>query len=428
MMNYRQALDFIHAQHAHGTKPGLHRIKALMQQLGNPQERLKFIHIAGTNGKGSTATMIASVLQQAGYRTGCYTSPYVFDFRERFTVNGRMIPQKRLASLTQQVQSAAGRLIENGLEPPTEFELVTAVGLLYFLECGCEIVVLEVGLGGRFDATNIIQKPLAAVICSISMDHTEYLGDTLEKIAFEKCGIIKPGCPVVLYCKNTKEVQTVVSSRCREMNAELHTGDPEALEQLFDPAGGTLFAYRGVPFRLSLLGKYQCFNAVTAIETLTLLRAKKQITFTDDQLKTGLQNAYIHARLDQIHAQPPIIIDGGHNVEGINSLCEALDSNSTLSEPVIIFGMMRDKPYQYAIQKLALRAKAFICIGLPVSRAMPAHELRDIASLYCANSYACDSEAEAALLARDLCGGGAIVAAGSFYLAGGMTRALKKIF
>lgn len=420
-MNYEQALNYIHDRKAHSAKPGLHRISALLEQLGNPQKGLPFLHVAGTNGKGSTATMLASVLKEAGYKVGCFTSPFIYDFRERFTIDGQMIEKETLATLTQKVQQAERILLEEGVDPLTEFEIVTAIGFLYFQNC--DITVLEVGLGGRFDATNVIERPLASVICALSLDHTEYLGDTIEKIAFEKAGIVKKGCPVILYNANAPAAVKVLQERCAEMDAPLTVcGSPA---EVSSDAEGTQFTYKGTEYFLSLRGIHQANNAVTALETLQAIR--EQFPCSPGAIQRGLTQAFISARLECIRKDPFIFVDGGHNKQGIDALLQAMDTMDELREPVIIFGMMKDKPYQYAVRQLASRAKAFLAVQPPLPRAMTTFDLKNIADLFCDDCTACDSYEEAARLAKEKCGT-AILVCGSLYFTGDMTEELKKIF
>ena len=423
MISYEQALNYIHARKAHSAKPGLHRIAALLEQLGNPQKGLPFLHIAGTNGKGSTATMLASVLQAAGYKVGYFTSPFIYDFRERFAINGRLISEEQLARLAGRVQTAEQHLAQEGMEPLTEFEVVTAIGFLYFNEEHCDITILEVGLGGRFDATNIIDQPLASVLCSISLDHTEFLGNTIEQIAFEKAGIIKKNCPVVLYNRNPEEAIDTIRAQCRAKNAPLTMGEQPKEISLHED--GSTFLYKGTSYSLSLRGEHQIYNAITAIEALMQIRAR--FPFTEEQLQKGLQKAHIPARLECIHREPFIFIDGGHNREGIDALVQAIDTIEALKEPVVIFGMMRDKPYQYAVQKLAMRAKAFLAVQPPLPRAMTAFDLKNMADLFCDDCTACDSYSQAAQLAKEKCDR-SILVAGSLYLTGDMAKELKKLF
>lgn len=415
MMNYSQAIEYIHSFKPHGSKPGLERIKALLEKLGNPQKGLLFLHVAGTNGKGSTSTMLANVLYHAGHKVGLFTSPFIYDFRERFAINSELISQEELATLTQRVKDAA-----EGIEGLTEFEIVTAIGMLYFQESGCDITVLEVGLGGRFDATNVIEKPLASIICTISLDHTEYLGETVEQIAFEKAGIIKEGCPVVLYNNNPPEAVEVIRKRCEELNAPLSIGSQATV--LSSDGNGNRFRYEGEEYSLRLQGPHQINNAVTVLEALKVL----PFSVPAEHIHIGLHRADIDARLECIHKKPYIYIDGGHNKEGIDCLLQAMDTIDDLKDPVIIFGMMKDKPYQYAVRQLALRARAFITVQPPLPRAMTAYDLKNIAELFCDDCTDCSSYAEAADLAKKK--GGTILVAGSLYMAGDMTNELKKLF
>ena len=415
-MTYEQALDYIHRHNAHSARPGLHRISALLEQLGNPHKAgLPLLHIAGTNGKGSTATMLASVLKEAGYKVGCFTSPFIYDFRERFAINGKMIETERLAELTEQVMQAEQFLDEQ----PTEFEIVTAIGFLYFQ--GCDIIVLEVGLGGRFDATNIIDQPLASVICSISLDHTEFLGNTIAEIAYEKAGIIKKNCPTILYGKNTQEAIDTIQKRCDELSSPLTLCSPTEL--ISCDIDGTSFCYKEQDYFVSLRGAHQADNAAVAIETL--LQIRDRFPFTQEHLQEGLKNAFIPSRLECLAHDPYIFIDGGHNKDGIDMLLSAMDQWDELKNPTIIFGMMKDKPYQYAVRQLASRAKTFLTVQPPLPRAMTAYDLKNMADLFCDDCIACDSYEQAAKLAMEK-QSGCILAAGSLYLAGELAKELKK--
>ncbi|MBQ7095475.1 MAG: bifunctional folylpolyglutamate synthase/dihydrofolate synthase [Clostridia bacterium] len=425
MNHYQEALNFIHSRKTHGKMPTLARMKALMDQLGNPQDSLPCIHIAGTNGKGSTATMIASVTKEAGYKTGLFTSPFIYDFRERFAINGALIGEEQLLALCKRVAAACNAMEQAGQEAPNEFEVVTAIGFLYFKEEAVDLLVMETGMGGRYDATNIIQKPLASVICSISLDHTAILGDTIEKIAYEKSGIIKEGCPIIAYQRNPETALAVIERCAQEQGAPLYIADEAALN-LLDEQNNS-FEYKGIPYTLTLQGPHQIANALTAIEALDCLKNKGALTFSEQQLQSGIKQAYIPARMEKIGDQPAIFLDGGHNKEGIDALLSSI-SALHIEEPIIIFGMMRDKPYQYAIRKLALLSHSFIGIEPPLPRAIPAHEIRDIAEPYCENVFHCSSFEEAAALAKEQSHGRPIIACGSLYTAGDIAQALKKIF
>ncbi len=298
-MTGQEAIELIHQRAWTGRKPGLERTQALLASLGNPERRLRFVHITGTNGKGSTAAMTASILAQAGLRAGLFTSPHLYRFHERMQVNGAPIPDEVLGRLTQQVLEVA----EGMSDPPTEFELMTAVGMEFFLEEQCDIVVLEVGLGGRLDSTNVIPAPEAAVITNIGLEHTQELGGTLTLIAREKSGILKPGCRAVLY-RQSDEVTQVIQSVCRQLDIPLRQTDPQELEVLSSGLEGQDFRYRGRgPYRLSLLGSYQLSNAITALEVVQALRDAGW-TIPEEAAPRGLAAAQWPGRLGWPAAPP----------------------------------------------------------------------------------------------------------------------------
>ena len=261
-MTGQEAVELIRQEAWTGRKPGLSRTRELLKRVGNPHQKLKYVHITGTNGKGSTAAMVASVLDQAGLTVGLYTSPHLWRFHERFQVNGVPIPDDTLGRIAERVIQA-GKGME---DPATEFELMTVVGMLYFLEAGCDIVVLEVGLGGRMDSTNVIPAPEVAVITNIGLEHTRELGDTLAQIATEKSGILKSGCDAVLY-HQSGEVEEVILAACRHQGIPLTLTNPEGLRVLESGRDGQTFTYRDRgAFHISLLGRYQLYNAATALE------------------------------------------------------------------------------------------------------------------------------------------------------------------
>ena len=421
--DYESALGFIHSTLKFGSKPGLERIAELCRRLGNPQDKLKFVHVAGTNGKGSTVTMIASALELSGLRVGKYTSPYIYDFRERIEVNGQKISEDAVIRLTQKVRDVCLSMDEH----PTEFELVTALAFLYYVEQKCDIVVLEVGLGGRFDATNIIKDPLVSVICSISMDHMAVLGDTVTKIAYEKCGIIKPGRPAVLYPKNPESVIEVVRQQCKEKGSKLYIPD---LSLLKDKSIGPKneFSYKGLNFNLSLRGRHQIYNALTAVTALEVLDKTTDFVVSDNNIVTGINNAMLPARFELFCKNPKIYIDAGHNKEGIDSLVGALNNEADTGPLTFIFGMLRDKPYQYAIQKLASMADMFICVTPDSPRALSAFDMCNISKLYCEKCYGFDAALPAvkAALKNQADTYGSIVICGSFYVIDKVVKELKE--
>jgi len=298
-MDYNKALEFIHKTLNFGSKPGLERIRELCERLSNPQDSLKFIHVAGTNGKGSTVTMISCALEDAGYKVGKYTSPYIFDFRERIEINGKMIEKDELAKITEVVANECAKMDDH----PTEFEIVTAIAFVYFKQQNCDYVVLEVGMGGRLDATNIIKNPLVSVITSISLDHIQILGDTEEKIAKEKAGIIKDGMPCVAYPLNSDSVNAVFEKVCTQTNSKFYLPDLSKLKVKSTVNNKLSFDYKGVRYTPALLGTHQIYNSLTAITALEILNIETE------HIQSGIARAVAHGRYEIISQKPRIIID-----------------------------------------------------------------------------------------------------------------------
>ena len=363
-MTGQEAADLIHQRAWVGQKPGLDRIRRLLGRLGNPQEKLKFVHIAGSNGKGSTAAMLASVLSAAGLKTGLYTSPHLWDFRERFQVNGTPISGEVLAEIAEQVLEAA--------EDETEFELMTAIGMVYFLKAECDIVVLETGLGGRLDSTNIIPSPEAAVITHIGLEHTELLGDTVEKIAAEKAGIIKPGCGVVLYAQGGG-VRAVVEEACERQRVSLAvTEEPVVLSSGLT---GQTFTCRGKgPYQIPLLGEYQVHNAAVVLATVEVLRGRGW-DISEGAVQEGLSRAVWPGRLELARRSPDVILDGGHNPQCMEALARALGELYPGKKLIFLTGVLADKDWSTMIGELLPLAKEFYTITPDSPRAMPAAEL-----------------------------------------------------
>ena len=328
-------------------------------RLGNPERKLRFVHITGTNGKGSTAAMIASILAAAGLRAGLYTSPHLYQFYERMQVNGAPISDRDLGRLTQQVLEAA----EDMDDPPTEFELMTAVAMAYFLEQHCDLVVLEVGLGGRLDSTNVIPHPEAAVITNIGLEHTKELGNTLAQIAAEKAGILKPGCRCVLYAQG-EEASQVVRNVCLGQNSPLLETAPEQLEVLDSGLDGQTFRYRGNgPYRIRLLGDYQLSNAMTALDTVQALR-EGGWDISEAAVQQGLLQARWPGRLELVRRAPDVIIDGGHNPQCVDALSAALRKLYPNQKLIFLAGVLP-------------MAKAFVAVTPDSPRALPAEELAE---------------------------------------------------
>ena len=365
-----EAIELIHERAWTGRKPGLERTQALLTALGNPERKLRFVHITGTNGKGSTAAMIASILAAAGLRAGLYTSPHLYQFYERMQVNGAPISDRDLGRLTQQVLEAA----EDMDDPPTEFELMTAVAMAYFLEQHCDLVVLEVGLGGRLDSTNVIPHPEAAVITNIGLEHTKELGNTLAQIAAEKAGILKPGCRCVLYAQG-EEASQVVRNVCLGQNIPLLETAPEQLEVLDSGLDGQTFRYRGNgPYRIRLLGDYQLSNAMTALDTVQALR-EGGWDISEPAVQQGLLQARWPGRLELVRRAPDVIIDGGHNPQCVDALSAALRKLYPNQKLIFLAGVLADKDYNAILDTLVPFAAGFVCLTPDSPRALSAEDL-----------------------------------------------------
>lgn len=414
-MNYQEAEQFIHMTQNFGSRPGLSRVTELCARLGNPQDDLKFVHVAGTNGKGSTVTMIACALEDAGYTVGKYTSPYVYDFRERIEVNGQMIEKQELADITEAVKAEC----ESMEDHPTEFELVTAIAFIYFKQRKCDYVVLEVGMGGRLDATNIIKSPLVSVICSISLDHVQILGDTEEKIAFEKAGIIKDGRPCVVYPLNSDAVKGVFKKVCKERNSDITLPDTSKLSIKSDASNKVRFEYEKIEYSPALLGRHQIYNSLTAIEAL------KVLGIASEHIQSGIARAQVHGRYEVISEKPRIILDAGHNQSGIEALLKAIKNDRRITKLTVIFGMLKDKAYQYAIRELASIADKMVCVTPDSPRALSAFDMKNISEMFCQKSYGFDDAGEAVKCALKEKDGRTILICGSFYVIDKVVKELK---
>ncbi len=413
-LSYEEAMAKVNSRLRFGMKAGFERIRSLLSELGNPHEKLKFVHVGGTNGKGSTATLIASALREASCKTGLYTSPFVLDFRERFMINGEMISKPRLIEEIEAVSAAIESLNAED-EQITEFEFITALALHWFASEGCDIVVLEVGLGGRLDTTNIIPAPEVTVITSISLDHTDILGGTLEEIAAEKAGIIK-GRDVVLYPIQAPPAADVIKQACREKHAELIIPDVGNIKLLSSSIAGTEFTYNGETLKTSFLGEHQVYNAVTAYTALQCL--KKHFDIPEGAIKKGFKKAFIPARMEIISEVPLVILDGGHNPGAAEALRKTAEAFLTGKKLIGIIGMMADKDSREYFGNLRGVFNTIITVDVSNMRAMPAKELAGIASGYCGD-VRCAATYEAAINEAEAMfdGTSALIVTGSLYLA-----------
>ena len=406
-MNYRQALEYIDSFLVFGSKPGLKRIRNLMKLLGNEQNKLKYIHVAGTNGKGSVCAYTASALTAAGLNTGMFVSPYVYDYSERFQINGEPIPHDELCEIVSEVKSVIDGIDDEFM--PTEFEVVTAIGLLWFYRRKCDVVVLEVGLGGLYDSTNIINTPLCSVICSISLDHTAILGDTVELIAEQKAGIIKPNGKTVMYPIGQSGALDVIANTARDMNNELIVPNTDKLKIIGNDMHGTTAEYDGLHFTTGIAGDVQVYNAITAIEAVRAAFPN----VSDKAIASGIAAAKMPARCEIIEQSRPIILDGAHNPDGVLTLKNYL--TDFIKPPITaIIGMMRDKDVDTVLSELAPCFSKIITVTVDNPRSMTAVQLAETAKKYCDNVVAAESVAKSAEMG--LCAGGPLVVCGSFYL------------
>jgi dihydrofolate synthase/folylpolyglutamate synthase len=383
-MDYENALEYLHGTLKFGSKLGLERITKLLDLMGNPQKSLKFIHVAGTNGKGSTTAFINSILIESGYRTGMFTSPYIERFTERIRIDNQEISADELAEIIDYVKVRIDLMQDSGDEHPTEFEIITAAAIEYFHRTKCDIVVLEVGLGGRYDSTNVIDVPEAAVITTLSLDHTDRLGKTLGEIAYQKAGIIKENGDVVLYPQKP-EAGKVINQVCSQKNANIRKVDFSSLELKNCSIHEQVFDYKDYrSIKIKLLGEYQLQNAAVAVETCEVLAARG-FHISSDDIRHGLEKAKWPGRLEIISRSPFVLIDGAHNPEGGQALNAALEKYFPDKRKIFIVGFLRDKDYTGIMDILSGKADTIITVTPENQRAVPSEELARILGKYSKN-------------------------------------------
>lgn len=408
-MNYIEAIKYVHAIPKFVRPLGNIKLSGLLDLLGNPHKKLEFIHVAGTNGKGSVCTMTAEILKSAGYKTGLFTSPFIEVFNERIKINGEMIADDVLADYITYVSEM---MADNQIEV-SEFAFITAVAMKYFADMECDIVVLETGMGGKLDATNIIPVPLCSVITSISLDHTQYLGETIEEIAIEKCGIIKDGGSVV--SSPNKNVMPIIKEEADKKNAKL-----VACSKSLKTKDG--FIYKNKEYSLALSGVYQAENGAVVLEIINVL-CDKGYKISEDNIVQGFKNVRWPARYEFI--TPDIVIDGGHNKDGIRALKESLKMEQ---RPIIlVMAMMGDKDYEECIINIADIAECVIATELNMERALKCGTIKDICEKSGIKCIAIPDVKDAIKKAIDLSGGGLICICGSLYLAGEAKLVIKDI-
>ena len=420
-MNAQEAIEYIHSFFWKGSIPGLSRTQELLRRLGNPEKKLKFVHIAGTNGKGSTASMTASILRKAGYKTGLYTSPYIYRFNERIQVNGEQIPDEDVAAVTEYVKQFA----ETMEEKPTEFELVTAIGFEYFARQKCDIVVLEVGMGGALDSTNVIDTPEVAVITNIGLDHTDYLGDTVEKIAETKAGIFKNDGHAVIY-RGSAGVEEVFERVCAERNVSLKKADFDSLNLRSHSLEGQVFdcGSRKELF-LPLLGDHQLHNASVVLSIADTL-IEKGWKITEENIREGIRDVSWPGRFDIVGRNPLFIIDGGHNPQCIDALVKNCRDYLENRNIIALTGVLADKDYGEMYRPMLPYIREFVCITPPNPRKLEASELAEHLLRVGATATPCDTIAQGVQLAVEKAGNdGVVLCFGSLYTIGDIKNALS---
>lgn len=429
-MKYEEAMKYITEVGNFGSNYGLERTYKLLEHLGNPERDLKLIHIAGTNGKGSTTSMITEILMGEGYKVGMYTSPFIEEFEERIQINRNNIPKESLAILMDEIKVAVDKVIEAGYNHPTEFEIITVLMLLYFKKENIDFGVIEVGLGGTLDSTNVI-KPIIQVITSISFDHTNLLGNTLEKIAREKAGIIKRGIPTVIYPQQ-EEVLKVIKNKCFEMDSELYIANNENLKfknivNLDKPY--QLLKYNNeIDILLPLLGEHQIINLSVAMQAIEVLNNKNIIDISIANIVKSIKNVSWKGRLEVLSNNPYVVIDGAHNIQGIKTLSRNIKKYFKYENLYLILGILVDKDVEEMIKIITPMAKKVYSVTPNSIRGELAESLKDEVSKFNKNCKAFDKYEEAYLEAlNDASEKDLILASGSLYMIGDMRKIIRKI-
>jgi len=423
-MNYEQALEYIHSITWRGSRPGLSRTAELLKKIGNPERTFKAVHIAGTNGKGSTSAFIESVLRHAGYKTGLYTSPYIYRFNERIRFCGVEIPDDDLAEITEFVKPFAEEMID----PPTEFELITAIGFEYFKRSGCEIAVIEAGMGGEFDSTNVIPTPLVSVITAIGLDHTKELGSTYTAIATTKAGIIKPGTRVVFYGEND-EAYKAIKTKCDSENVSLTMPCFDDIKVHSNDIYGSVFSFSKYDdLKIKLVGEYQLKNAALAVTAIEQLRLRG-IDVSDEALKDGLANASWPGRFELLGNNPIFISDGAHNPHGMAAAVSNIKNLFGGKKIAVIMGVMADKDYPQMLELIKDVTGKLYAITADNPRALPAASLAEAAGRHgiISEPYGSVYDAAAAAL-KEQGARGVICAFGSLYMYGEVKDAAERLY
>ncbi len=429
-MNYQEALKYIEKSHKFGMRLGLENSFKLLELLGNPQDKLKFIHVAGTNGKGSTCSFISNILKEQGYKVGLYTSPYLETFTERIRLNGANIPEKDVARIITIMEEKIEMMASQGHEYPTEFEIETAMAFYYYNEQQADYVVLEVGLGGRYDATNVIKTPLASVIVSMSLDHIGVLGDTLEKIAYEKAGIIKEDGMAIVY-KQEKEAEDVIKNVCKEKNTKYIETNFDSMKikkadinsQVFDCE---VLGEKFEDMEIQLIGDHQVNNAILALTAVKALREYKGIEISNDAIKRGFLATKWPGRIEKVKDEPTFIIDGAHNEDGARALSKALDKYFGSKKMTLLIGMLEDKDIDSVLEILLDKFDKVVTTTPDSDRAISCEKLKEKVQKYVPNVVAIENIDEAVKYVLDnSTNEDVIISAGSLYMIGYVRQIVK---
>ena len=377
-MNFEESRAYIEDAGKYGSVLGLSNMFEMMIRLGNPQEKLKIVHVAGTNGKGSVIAYIYSVMKQTGLKIGRYISPVLFSYLEKLEISGRQISEERFAQIITKVADVIAAMEKEGLPHPTPFEIETAAAFLWFYEENCDLVLMEVGMGGNLDATNIFTHPVLSILTSISMDHMAFLGDTLGEIAEKKAGILKKGCPMIT-ASQQPEAEKVIRNICRKIEIPYHEAVTDSVRILEDGPDGQTFMYKENTYTIPLAGTHQITNAVLAIESLRLL-GEQGFKVSQEQIQSGLKNTIWRGRFTIIHREPLFIVDGAHNPGAADRLSESVEKYFSGRRLIYITGVFKDKDYRYVLKKMSPYSSILLAIETPDNaRALPAADLKKAA-------------------------------------------------
>lgn len=427
-MNYQEALNYINESHKFGIRLGLDNMRNLLELLGNPQDKLNVIHVAGTNGKGSTCSFMTSILKESGYKVGLYTSPFLETFTERIKINGENIPEEDVARIVTLIKEK----IEQGDIYPTEFEIVTAMAFYYYCEQGVDFVALEVGLGGRYDATNIIKASDVSVITSISLDHVGILGDTVAKIAYEKGGIIKENGTAIVY-DQSDEAKDVIKDICKEKNAryievkfdDINIKQSDIYSQVYDCS---IMGKEYEDLEIKLIGDHQVNNSILALSAIDFLKETKGLNITEEDIRKGLINTKWPGRIEKIMEKPIFIIDGAHNEDGARSLAKAIDKNFNGKKATLLIGMLEDKDIDGVLEILMPYFNKVITTTPDNPRAIDSEKLKDKISKYVDNIVSKPSIEEAVeYTLKNSSEDDIVISAGSLYMIGTVRTLVNKM-